>query len=324
MAGDESKGATAAVVAGLVFLVALVVPLFFLFRMASAPPADPAALKNVPKVRKDKVDKDGGKRKGRKGAIDRMRDAARDDDDGAGLAAGLREDADEAEDDADDAKAAAKRAERQAAAREREEAREAMRERDEQKNATRRQKDEAREEKQRAKEEAERLKREADAKKQQEEFDKWKDLITVDDEGTDEAEAGADSEGLLANFVSYIKEHKVVVLEDLAAAFELRVQDVISRVQGLEAMGYITGVIDDRGKFIYISVAEMDAVADFINKRGRISISALAAESNKLIDLNSKVIAADAALAEEDADAILETATERAASANPSHTSECQ
>ena len=200
---------------------------------------------------------------------------------------------------------------------------------------------------------------------------KRQDLITVDDEGTDEAEAGADSEGLLANFVSYIKEHKVVVLEDLAAAFELRVQDVISRVQGLEAMGcvhglrpdrrgstaarqrairaqarhctqpfisclscapsarccpsrYITGVIDDRGKFIYISVAEMDAVADFINKRGRISISALAAESNKLIDLNSKVIAADAALAEEDADAILETATERAASANPSHTSECQ
>lgn len=56
----------------------------------------------------------------------------------------------------------------------------------------------------------------------------------------------------------------------------------------------------------------MDAVADFINRRGRVSISALAAESNKLIDLNSKKVAADAALAEEDADAILESAAQQA------------
>lgn len=238
MAGaDESKATTAALLAGFVLLLALVVPLFFLFRMASAPKADPAEVKNVPKVRKDKAEKEGGKKKGRKGAMDRMRDAARGDEDATGLADRLRDDAEGDEVEDEDPRAAAKRAERLAAAREREEAREAIRERDEQKNAARRQKDEAREEKQRAKEEAERLKREEEAKKQQEEFDKWKDLITVDDEGTDETEANGDSEGLLANFVSYIKEHKVVVLEDLAATFELRVQDVISRVQGLEAMG---------------------------------------------------------------------------------------
>jgi len=150
-------------------------------------------------------------------------------------------------------------------------------------------------------------KREEEAKKAEEEFEKWKDLITVDDEGSAEAEASGDSEGLLANFVNYIKEHKVVVLEDLAATFEMRVQDVINRVHGLETMGYISGVVDDRGKFIYVSTPEMDAVASFINKRGRISISGLAAESNRLIDLNSKKVAAD--IQAEDADAILEYAT---------------
>lgn len=30
-------------------------------------------------------------------------------------------------------------------------------------------------------------------------------------------------------------------------------QEAVSRVRGLEEMGHITGVIDDRGKFIYIS-----------------------------------------------------------------------
>lgn len=235
--GEQSKANTAALLAGLVLVLALVVPLVFLFRMVRAPQPDPAEVKNVPKVRKDKADKEAGKKKGRKGAMDRMRDAARGDDEEEGLADGLHADVGARDADEDDPRAAAKQEERLAAAREREAVREAQRERDEQKNSTRRQKDEAREEKQRLKEEAEKLKREEEAKKQQEEFDKWKDLITVDDEGTQEAEADGDSEGLLANFVSYIKEHKVVVLEDLAATFDLRVQDVITRVQSLEAMG---------------------------------------------------------------------------------------
>ena len=43
------------------------------------------------------------------------------------------------------------------------------------------------------------------------------------------------------------------MLEDLAHEFSLRTEEVINRVRGLQEMGHITGVIDDRGKFIYIS-----------------------------------------------------------------------
>ena len=52
-------------------------------------------------------------------------------------------------------------------------------------------------------------------------------------------------------------------------------------------IGRITGVMrtDDRGKFIYISSEEMAAVADFIQKKGRVSIAELAKRSNELITL---------------------------------------
>ena len=60
-----------------------------------------------------------------------------------------------------------------------------------------------------------------------------------------------------------------VPLEELAAEFGLRTTDAINRVQGLEQMGRLTGVMDDRGKYIYISPEEMEAVATFIQERGR-------------------------------------------------------
>lgn len=49
------------------------------------------------------------------------------------------------------------------------------------------------------------------------------------------------------------------------------------------------GVIDDRGKFIYITPEELNAVADFIRQRGRVSIAELARASNTLINLNPEI-----------------------------------
>ena len=50
-------------------------------------------------------------------------------------------------------------------------------------------------------------------------------------------------------------------------------------------------MIDDRGKFIYISQEELEAVAKFIRQRGRVSISELAESSNKLINLTPEPVA---------------------------------
>lgn len=44
-------------------------------------------------------------------------------------------------------------------------------------------------------------------------------------------------------------------------------------------------------QFIYISVEEMEAVASFITRRGRIAIGELAAKSDELIDLEQRDVA---------------------------------
>jgi DDRGK domain-containing protein 1 len=79
-----------------------------------------------------------------------------------------------------------------------------------------------------------------------------------------------------------------VVLEDLAAQFSMKTQDTIDRIKSLESDGLLSGILDDRGKFIYLTEKEISGVVDFINQRGRISIFDLAQESNKLIKLEGE------------------------------------
>ena len=62
-------------------------------------------------------------------------------------------------------------------------------------------------------------------------------------------------------------------------------QDTINRIQTLQESGDLTGVIDDRGKFIYISPEELKSIAQFVKQRGRVSISELASSSNSLVNL---------------------------------------
>ena len=54
-------------------------------------------------------------------------------------------------------------------------------------------------------------------------------------------------------------------------------------------MGLLTGVMDDRGKFIYISEEELLKVKKFIEQRGRVNIGELAKSSNELINLKPMV-----------------------------------
>lgn len=148
----------------------------------------------------------------------------------------------------------------------------------------RKQLEDAEAEAERKKAEAERLAKEERERKEHEEYLKMKAAFSIEEEGFEEADAD-EKENLLADFIQYIKDNKVVLLEDLATAFKLKTQQAIERIQELQANGTITGVIDDRGKFIYVSEAELAAVAKFIKQRGRVSIADLAESSNNLINL---------------------------------------
>lgn len=134
-------------------------------------------------------------------------------------------------------------------------------------------------------EEEERKAKEEKERKEYEEYLKIKEAFTVEEEGFDESGGGGTSENLLQEFINYIKCKKVVVLEDLAAHFKLKTQIVIDRIQELQKNGSLTGVVDDRGKFIYISQEELEAVAKFVKQRGRVSLAELVENSNQLINL---------------------------------------
>lgn len=164
-------------------------------------------------------------------------------------------------------------------------AREAQRERLERE---RQREEEEREERERRKEErlaelerARREKEELEAK----EYEKWKSSIELTEQGQEEEEV---SEDLLPQFISYIMEKKLVVLEQLALEMNMKTEDVIQRIQSLQEQGQLTGVFDDRGKFIYISWEEMEAVANLITSRGRISIKELSRRCLDFIHLDGK------------------------------------
>jgi len=287
--GNSSISLVLAVVA---LLAAMIVPIFFLFRtqkneetkMNAADRAAEAKEAAAAAKKQAKLERGTGKKK--KGALSRMKKGGSGLDADAAAAGGGGDDDEEEEEEAPK-KVAEKKADQPAGMEEKIAAIEADRERLGDKETKRRLKDVEREAKQLAREEKERVEAEALAKAKQEEYDQWKDMFSVDDAG-EEGEAAVEEEGLLERFIVYMKEQKVTVLEEIAAEFKLRVQDVIERVNALERMGHITGVIDDRGKFIYITTSEMEAVAKYVQRKGRVRISALAMESNKLIDLQPK------------------------------------
>ncbi|XP_019864716.1 DDRGK domain-containing protein 1 [Aethina tumida] len=173
-------------------------------------------------------------------------------------------------------KKAAREAEEQLRAQKKKEAALAEEERKKQEEREKAEEKRREEEEKRAKEEKER--------REYEEYLKMKEAFSVEEEGFEEGEEG-DQQNLLQEFVNYIKTNKVVVLEDLAAQFKLKTQAAIDRIKDLQSDNILTGVIDDRGKFIYVSQQEMEAVAKFIKQRGRVSIAELAENSNKLINL---------------------------------------
>ncbi|GIY90438.1 DDRGK domain-containing protein 1 [Caerostris darwini] len=139
------------------------------------------------------------------------------------------------------------------------------------------------EEEQKREEEEKALKEEQE-RKEQEEYLKLKESFAIEEEGFDQEES-IEEGNKFQEFIDYIKSQKVVLMEDLASRFKLKTQEAIDRVQELLAQEWLVGVIDDRGKFIYITKEELESVAQFIRQRGRVSIAELVDCSNSLINL---------------------------------------
>jgi len=147
--------------------------------------------------------------------------------------------------------------------------------------------EEAREEWIKQQEQEEEKRRLQKQKQEEDEYQQWKQTFLVEQKGM-LLEEQQEKEKHIEEFIQYITERKTVILEDLAAEFNMKTMETMDFVEKLEKEGKISGVMDDRGKFILITRLELEKVANFIKKRGRVSIEDIAYESNRLIELNIK------------------------------------
>lgn len=132
--------------------------------------------------------------------------------------------------------------------------------------------------------EEERKAKEQKERREREEMEKWKDMFAVDAEGEDDG--AMNDPGALERFVDFVKIRKVVQLEDLAAQFRMKTQSAIDRLHDLEKFGRISGIFDDRGKYVYITVEEMQELAAWLQRKGRVNRGELVAACNRIVRLN--------------------------------------
>lgn len=154
------------------------------------------------------------------------------------------------------------------------------------------------EEESEAKEEQElKLARQERDRKAQEEYDAVKHQFTVEESGT-MADCASALEKNTQQFIDDIKKTKVVYVEDLAAKYEVKPQVIVEKITLLESQGRLSGIIDERGKYIYLTERELTSVAVFVKQRGRVNVLDIQRESNKLINLTPQVSVSGGAGAE--------------------------
>ena len=136
------------------------------------------------------------------------------------------------------------------------------------------------EEKKKLEKELQKLKEEQE-KKDNEIYNQWKDMIKVGEEG--EERVDFNDENVINDFLNYIKIRKVVSLEDLSGVFTIPPNDLVDKLNFFEQQGRILGIIDDRGKYIYITEKEMSMIEKMFMNRGRITKAELIKECNRLI-----------------------------------------
>jgi len=127
-------------------------------------------------------------------------------------------------------------------------------------------------------------KRKEREKAEEETYNEWKEQIVVEKSGTSalsKEEKKAREDAILKE----VKEKKVVKVEELGSKFKMKPGDIVRLLTKLGEEGRLTGVVDDLGKYIFISEEELENVAQFIERKGRISIVDFANEIGSLIKI---------------------------------------
>jgi len=82
--------------------------------------------------------------------------------------------------------------------------------------------------------------------------------------------------------------------------FKMKTSEIVELLQKLDSEDKLIGVIDDRGKFIHIEQDELDQVAKFILRRGRVHVNEIHNECNKIIKLPENKLTDEQILSDEE------------------------
>lgn len=93
-------------------------------------------------------------------------------------------------------------------------------------------------EKERQLEEKAKKEEEERQKKEEEEYEKWKQFLVLEEQGT-ELDAEKDEANLLQKFITYVQQSKIIEIERLALMFKLGQKDTIKRLKDLQEQGMI-------------------------------------------------------------------------------------
>ncbi len=128
------------------------------------------------------------------------------------------------------------------------------------------------------------------AEKAQQELDLWKDYIEVSEVGASNNGPEMDEATKNQEFVNFVIENRVVTFESLASAFDLSIQDVVNKLKDLEKERRIQGIFTDRGKYIFLTKEDLENVANYIKRKGKVTIPELVDECSRMIDLSPKPV----------------------------------
>lgn len=129
------------------------------------------------------------------------------------------------------------------------------------------------------------------AQKAQQELDLWKDYIEVAEAGINNNMLEVDEATKTREFVNFVIENRVVTFESLASSFDLSIQEVVNKLKDLEREKMIQGIFTDRGKYIYLTTEDLENVANYIKRKGKVTIPELVDECVRMIDLSPKPVA---------------------------------
>jgi len=75
------------------------------------------------------------------------------------------------------------------------------------------------------------------------------------------------------------------MLDELSSKFKISTKEAIDRIKALEESQRLTGVIDDRGKYIFIKREELEKIKNLIISKGRINRRDLILECSRIVSL---------------------------------------